>query len=131
LEAAPGRGKSQVATYVEAHDGPGAQHVAFRTRDIVQAVSTMGAALEFLSTPATYYDSLEDRVGPLAELDILRRLGILVDRDASGVLLQIFTRPISSRPTLFLEVIERRGAVGFGSGNVKALFQAVERAQAV
>jgi 4-hydroxyphenylpyruvate dioxygenase len=90
----------------------------------------MSDGIEFLTTPNTYYEALQARVGDLSsEMESLRRYGILVDRDASGLLLQVFSKPIGSRPTLFVEVIERRGAEGFGSGNIKALFEAVERMQ--
>jgi 4-hydroxyphenylpyruvate dioxygenase len=144
MEPAAGRRKSQIQTFVEHHGGPGPQHLAFRCRHIRLAVEAMGSAgVEFLSTPQAYYEALESRVGGLgAELQIFRELGILADRDSSGLLLQIFSKPINARPTLkfsepagarptfFLEVVERRGARGFGSGNIKALFEAVERAQA-
>jgi 4-hydroxyphenylpyruvate dioxygenase len=131
MEPASGRRKSQIDDYVASHDGPGAQHLALRSHDILQSVASMTGGLEFLPTPATYYDSLEARVGALpSDLDSLRRHGVLVDRDATGLLLQVFTKPIGARRTLFLEVIERRGAQGFGSGNIKALFEAVERLQA-
>ncbi len=132
MEPAPAKRKSQIEAYVESHEGPGTQHLAFRTRNIVQTVSNLAAAgIEFLPTPDEYYTTVEARVGPLySELDDFRRLGILVDRDAKGLLFQVFTKPIGPRPTLFLEIIERRGAEGFGSGNIKALFEAVERSQA-
>jgi 4-hydroxyphenylpyruvate dioxygenase len=131
MEPAKGRRRSQIENYIQSHQGPGAQHLALCSTDIVKSVSVMATAgIQFLATPATYYDSLQARVGELSlELDGLRRLGILVDRDARGLLLQVFTKAIEARPTLFLEVIERRGAVGFGSGNIRALFEAVERAQ--
>ena len=133
LEPAPGRRRSQIEAYVDSHEGPGAQHVAFRSRDIVTSVRAMAQGVEFLPTPSPYYESLAARVGALPDdIDALRRHGILVDRDPTGLLLQVFTRPIGPRPTLFLEVIERRdGARGFGSGNIKALFEAVERMQAI
>jgi 4-hydroxyphenylpyruvate dioxygenase len=132
MEPAPARRPSQIDTYIDSHHGPGVQHLAFRSNDIVKSASVLAATIEFLPTPDSYYDSLENRVGDLAgEIASLRRYGILADRDATGLLLQVFTRPIGTRPTLFLEVIERRGAKGFGSGNIKALFEAVERTQGV
>jgi 4-hydroxyphenylpyruvate dioxygenase len=131
MEPAKGKRQSQIENYIRSHQGSGAQHVAFLSHDIVKSVSSLAmAGIHFLSTPIAYYDGLEDRVGKLPmELDSLRQLGILVDRDKRGLLFQIFTQPIETRPTLFLEIIERRGADGFGSGNIKALFDAVERAQ--
>jgi 4-hydroxyphenylpyruvate dioxygenase len=132
MEPAPGKRTSQIQHYVESHHGPGVQHLAFASHDIVKSVETMSANVPFLPTPAAYYDTLEQRVGELpGELDALRRHHIIADRDSSGLLLQVFTKPIGTRPTLFLEVVERRGAQGFGSGNIKALFQAVERTQAL
>jgi 4-hydroxyphenylpyruvate dioxygenase len=131
-EPRAGRRKSQVDEYLSFTDGPGAQHAALRTDDIITTVRRMQeAGMEFLRTPAAYYDALPARVGELDEdLAALRELNILVDRDATGYLLQIFTQPLDSRPTFFLEIIQRRGAVGFGSGNIRALFEAVEREQA-
>jgi len=132
MEPARAKRQSQIQTYLDSHIGPGVQHLALSSRDIVKSVSVMSeAGVAFLSTPRAYYDTLQERVGSAAsELETLRRLGILVDRDPAGHLFQIFTNPIGARPTLFLEVIERRGAAGFGRGNVKALFEAVERSQA-
>jgi 4-hydroxyphenylpyruvate dioxygenase len=131
-EPAEGLRKSQIDEYLEFYDGPGAQHIALSTRDIVRAVSELGAAgVEFLRTPDSYYDELPGRVGEIAEsLEDLRRLGILVDRDDEGYLLQVFTKPLGDRPTIFFELIERHGARGFGEGNFKALFEAIEREQA-
>lgn len=131
MEPAAGRRKSQIENFITAHKGPGAQHIAFQSRDIVQSVSIMTASgVEFLAIPQAYYDYLPDRVGDVPMgIDTLRGLGILADCDTSGLLLQIFTRPVVGRPTLFLELIQRLGAEGFGSGNIKALFEAVERAQ--
>ena len=131
-EPAEGRRKSQIDEYLEYYEGPGAQHIAVATRDIVHTVETMmEAGVEFLRTPESYYDEVPARVGKINEdLADLRRLGILVDRDDEGYLLQIFTKPIGDRPTMFLEVIERHGARGFGEGNFKALFEAIEREQA-
>jgi 4-hydroxyphenylpyruvate dioxygenase len=129
MEPAVGRRQSQIDSYIHAHDGAGVQHLAFRSDDIVASAAAIADGVTFLPTPDAYYERLEARVGPLAdEMPALRHHGILVDRDSTGLLLQVFTRPIGPRPTLFLEVIERRGANGFGGGNIKALFQAVERA---
>ena len=131
-EPATGRRKSQVAEYLDYFGGPGVQHIAFATDDIVETVSRMRArGMAFLSVPAAYYDDLPARVpaiGPYA--GVLARLGILADRDEDGYLLQIFTQPVQDRPTVFFEVIERRGAKGFGQGNFKSLFEAIEREQA-
>ena len=132
-EPAEGKRKSQIDEYLEYYGGAGAQHIAVATRDIVKTVEQLKArGIEFLNTPDTYYDEAPDRVGEIAEdYEDLRRLGILVDRDDEGYLLQIFTKPIGDRPTVFLEVIERHGARGFGDGNFKALFEAIEREQAL
>jgi 4-hydroxyphenylpyruvate dioxygenase len=131
-EPAEGKRKSQIDEYLEFYEGPGAQHIALSTRDIVGAVEYLEAlGVEFLRTPDSYYDAVPGRVGEIDQsLDDLRRLGILVDRDDEGYLLQIFTKPISDRPTIFFELIERHGARGFGEGNFKALFEAIEREQA-
>jgi 4-hydroxyphenylpyruvate dioxygenase len=130
-EPAEGLRKSQIDEYLEFYEGPGAQHLALSTRDIVGAVSALSdAGVEFLRTPDSYYDELPGRVGEIAEsVDDLRRLGILVDRDDEGYLLQVFTKPLGDRPTIFFELIERHGARGFGEGNFKALFEAIEREQ--
>ena len=131
-EPATGRRKSQVAEYLDYFGGPGVQHIAFATDDIVETVSRMRArGMAFLSVPAAYYDDLAARVPPVGPYTgVLARLGILADRDEDGYLLQIFTQPVQDRPTVFFEVIERRGASGFGQGNFKSLFQAIEREQA-
>ncbi|MEA2126779.1 MAG: 4-hydroxyphenylpyruvate dioxygenase [Solirubrobacteraceae bacterium] len=132
-EPAEGKRKSQIDEYLEFYEGPGAQHIAVATRDIVKTVERLAErGVEFLRTPESYYDDVPARIGEIAE-DIadLQRLGILVDRDDEGYLLQIFTKPIGDRPTVFLEVIERHGARGFGDGNFKALFEAIEREQAL
>jgi 4-hydroxyphenylpyruvate dioxygenase len=130
-EPAEGKRKSQIDEYLEFYGGPGAQHIAVATRDIVRTVEQlMERGVEFLRTPDSYYDEVPERVGPIDEdLADLRRLGILVDRDDEGYLLQIFTKPVGDRPTIFFEVIERHGARGFGDGNFKALFEAIEREQ--
>ena len=130
-EPAEGKRKSQIDEYLEYYGGAGAQHIAVATRDIVRTVEELQRrGIAFLRTPDTYYDEVPERVGEIAEnLEDLRRLGILVDRDDEGYLLQIFTKPIGDRPTVFLEVIERHGARGFGDGNFKALFEAIEREQ--
>ena len=132
-EPAPGARKSQIDEYLEFHQGPGVQHLALATRDIVATVSGMRSrGVTFLEVPDTYYDDLKDRVGQIDEdLDSLRDLGILVDRDEEGYLLQIFTRPVQDRPTIFFEIIQRKGARSFGKGNFKALFEAIEREQAL
>jgi len=131
-EPAPGRKKSQIEEYLEFYGGPGVQHIAMTTEDIVATVSTLRAqGLEFLTIPASYYDELLGRVGRIDEpLDRLAELGILVDRDDEGYMLQIFTKPVEDRPTLFYEVLQRKGSRSFGKGNFKALFAAIEREQA-
>ena len=132
-EPAAGKRKSQIDEYLEYYGGAGAQHIAVATRDIVGCVEKLKSrGIEFLRTPETYYDDVPARIGEIKEdIEDLRRLGILVDRDDEGYLLQIFTKPIGDRPTVFLEVIERHGARGFGEGNFKALFEAIEREQAL
>ena len=130
-EPAEGKRKSQIDEYLEFYGGAGAQHIAVATRDIVRTVTELRErGIEFLTVPDTYYDDVPERIGEIKEsLEDLRRLGILVDRDDEGYMLQIFTKPIGDRPTMFLEVIERHGARGFGEGNFKALFEAIEREQ--
>jgi 4-hydroxyphenylpyruvate dioxygenase len=130
-EPAEGKRKSQIEEYLEYYGGPGVQHIALSTTDIVRTVTELRArGMEFLSTPEAYYADLPERIGDIDEdLADLRRLGILADRDDEGYLLQIFTRNLGDRPTTFLEVIERHGARGFGEGNFKALFEAIEREQ--
>ncbi len=132
-EPAKGKKKSQIDEYLDFYGGPGVQHVALLTSDIVDTVTKLQKnGVEFLTVPTTYYKTLEDRVGKIDEnIDDLERLGILVDRDEEGYLLQIFTKPVSDRPTLFYEIIQRKGARGFGVGNFKALFEAIEREQDV
>ena len=132
-EPAPGRRKSQIEEYLDFYRGPGAQHIALNTADIIQTVRGLEErGVEFLKTPGNYYETVLDRVGPIAEdIQQLAELGILVDHDDEGYLLQIFSKPIVNRPTVFIEVIERKGARGFGEGNFKALFEALEREQAL
>jgi 4-hydroxyphenylpyruvate dioxygenase len=132
-EPAEGKRKSQIEEYLEFHGGPGVQHVALATADVVGTVEALrGRGVLFLTTPAAYYDDVPERVGEIDEdYADLRRLGILADRDDDGYLLQIFTKTAQDRPTLFFEVIERHGARGFGDGNFKALFEAIEREQAL
>lgn len=131
-EPAEGKKKSQVEEYLEFYDGEGVQHVALATSDIVKTVKDlMSRGVEFLKVPNTYYDDLLDRVGKIDEdLEPLKELGILVDRDNEGYLLQLFSKPVEDRPTLFFEIIQRKGAKSFGKGNFKALFEAIEREQA-
>jgi len=131
-EPAEGRKKSQVEEYLDFYKGPGVQHIAMATGDIITTVGAMrDRGVEFLEIPDSYYERMPDRVGAIEEdLDPLRSLGILVDRDEEGYLLQIFTRPLQVRPTLFFEIIQRKGARSFGAGNFKALFEAIEREQA-
>lgn len=131
-EPAEGKKKSQIEEYLEFYEGEGVQHIAIATNDIVDTVrKLMARGVEFLRVPSNYYDDLLDRVGKIDE-DIapLRELGILVDRDEEGYLLQLFTKPLEDRPTLFIEIIQRKGAKSFGAGNFKALFEAIEREQA-
>ena len=130
-EPAEGKKKSQVEEYLDFYDGEGVQHVAIATNDIVKTVTELQKrGLEFLHIPSTYYESVLDRVGKIDEdLEPLQRLGILIDRDDEGYLLQIFTKPVEDRPTLFFEIIQRKGAKSFGKGNFKALFEALEREQ--
>ncbi|CAN5817702.1 4-hydroxyphenylpyruvate dioxygenase [soil metagenome] len=132
-EPASGKKKSQIDEYLEFYGGPGVQHLALATDDILATVSELrNRGVEFLTVPTTYYDELQGRVGAIEEpVDELARLGILVDRDPDGYLLQIFTKPIQDRPTLFYEIIQRKGARSFGKGNFKALFEAIEREQAL
>jgi 4-hydroxyphenylpyruvate dioxygenase len=132
-EPAEGRKKSQIEEYLEFYGGPGVQHIALATKDILSTVAKMQAqGVSFLTVPHTYYSELQDRVGKIDEpVEELERLGILVDRDDEGYMLQIFTRPVEDRPTLFYEVIQRKGSRSFGKGNFKALFEAIEREQAL
>ena len=132
-EPAQGKKKSQIEEYLDFYGGPGVQHMALATDDIIGTVTALrDRGVEFLSVPTTYYDELQGRVGkidePVAEL---AKLGILVDRDPDGYLLQIFTKPVEDRPTVFYEIIQRKGAKSFGKGNFKALFESIEREQAL
>jgi 4-hydroxyphenylpyruvate dioxygenase len=132
-EPASGKKKSQIDEYLEFYGGPGVQHLALATDDILHTVTELrNRGVEFLTVPTTYYDELQGRVGTIDEpVDELAELGILVDRDPDGYLLQIFTKPVQDRPTLFYEIIQRKGARSFGKGNFKALFEAIEREQAL
>jgi 4-hydroxymandelate synthase len=129
IEPDPNRRPGQIDDFLTWHAGAGVQHIALRTSDIVEAVGTLaGRGVNFLGTPSAYYAALQDRVGELeTPIEELKELGILVDRDHWGQLLQIFTESMHVRRTLFLEIIERRGAMTFGSGNIKALYEAKER----
>ena len=130
-EPAKSKRRSQIDEYLQYYNGPGVQHIALITGDIVKTVRAMRANdVSFLRVPHTYYDALRERVGPIREdLEELAELGILVDRDDEGYMLQIFTKPVADRPTVFFEVIQRRGSKSFGKGNFKALFEAIEREQ--
>ncbi len=130
-EPAEGKKRSQVEEYLDFYGDEGVQHIAIATNDIVDTVSKLeDRGVEFLKVPAIYYDDLEARVGKIEEdIEPLKNLGILVDRDEEGYLLQIFTKPVEDRPTLFFEIIQRKGAKSFGAGNFKALFEALEREQ--
>jgi 4-hydroxyphenylpyruvate dioxygenase len=132
-EPAEGLRKSQIEEYLEYHAGAGVQHIAIETQDIVGAVRELTRrGVRFLRTPETYYDELPERVAEVGgQVEDLRALGILADRDDEGYLLQIFTKPVGDRPTVFFEIIERHGSRGFGQGNFKALFEAIEREQAL
>ncbi len=131
-EPAKGLKKSQIEEYLDYYDGPGCQHIAVATNDIIHTVSEMTKrGIEFLYVPGSYYDTVLDRVGKIEEdLEELKKLGIMVDRDDEGYLLQIFTKPLEDRPTLFFEIIQRKGAQSFGKGNFKALFESIEAEQA-
>ena len=132
-EPAEGKKKSQIQEYLDFYYTPGIQHIALSTGDIIKTVSSLQRnGIEFLRVPQAYYDQLQDRVGKIDEpVEELARLGILVDRDEEGYLLQIFSKPVEDRPTVFFEVIERHGSRGFGKGNFKALFESIEREQAL
>ena len=130
-EPASGKKKSQIEEYLDFYRGPGAQHLALATDNILETVTALrDRGVEFLSVPTSYYAELQARVGTIDEpIDQLAELGILVDRDPDGYLLQIFTKPVEDRPTLFFEIIQRKGAKSFGKGNFKALFESIEREQ--
>ncbi|MCF6404210.1 4-hydroxyphenylpyruvate dioxygenase [Chitinophaga filiformis] len=132
-EPAEGKKKSQIEEYLDFYRGPGVQHVAIATNNIIETVTELqNRGVEFLKVPGSYYDTLLDRVGHIDEdLLPLKQLGILVDRDDEGYLLQIFTKPVQDRPTVFFEIIQRKGAKSFGKGNFKALFESIEREQAL
>jgi 4-hydroxyphenylpyruvate dioxygenase len=131
-EPAPGRRKSQIQEYLDFYHSPGVQHIALSCSNILRTLTALRAnGVEFLRVPKNYYESLPARIGKIREpMDEVRKLGILVDRDDEGYLLQIFTRPVQDRPTLFFEIIQRNGSRGFGKGNFKALFEAIEAEQA-
>jgi len=130
-EPAEGKKKSQIEEYIDFYNGAGAQHLAVATDDIVFTVSEMKKrGVEFLYVPGEYYDTVGERVGEIAEdMELLKKHGIMVDRDDEGYLLQIFTKPLTDRPTLFFEIIQRKGAQSFGKGNFKALFESIEAEQ--
>ncbi|WNH12778.1 4-hydroxyphenylpyruvate dioxygenase [Thalassobellus suaedae] len=130
-EPAEGKRKSQIEEYIDFYNGPGIQHIAVATNDIVATVSEMkNRGVEFLYVPENYYDDLIERVGNIDEnVEVLKKHGILIDRDDEGYLLQLFTKPVVDRPTMFFEIIQRKGAQSFGKGNFKALFEAIEREQ--
>ena len=130
-EPAEGKKKSQIEEYIDFYNGPGVQHIAVATDDIVKTVSAMrDRGVEFLYVPDSYYDDLLERVGDIDEdVEVLKKHGILIDRDDEGYLLQLFTKPVVDRPTMFFEIIQRKGAQSFGKGNFKALFEAIEREQ--
>ncbi len=132
-EPAVGKAKSQIEEYLDFYKGPGVQHIAMSTDHIVETVSNLRSqGVEFLKVPGAYYEALPKRAGRIDEpIDTLADLGILVDRDDEGYMLQIFTRPVEDRPTLFYEIIQRKGSRSFGKGNFKALFEAIEREQAL
>lgn len=131
-EPAAGRKKSQIEEYLDFYHGQGVQHIAMATNNIIETVSALKArGVDFLYVPDEYYDDVLDRVGTIDEdLAPLKDLGILIDRDDEGYLLQIFTKPVQDRPTVFFEIIQRKGARSFGKGNFKALFESIEREQA-
>ena len=130
-EPADGLKKSQIQEFIDYYGTAGIQHLAFSTKDIIKTVKLMREnGVEFLPTPSAYYDKLTERVGHIDEdISILSKLGILVDSDENGYMLQIFTKPLQDRPTLFFEIIQRKGSNSFGKGNFKALFESIEREQ--
>jgi 4-hydroxyphenylpyruvate dioxygenase len=132
-EPAKGRKKSQIEEYIDFYHGPGVQHVALATDNILFTVGELRRrGVEFLYVPEVYYDSIGQRVGKIDEdFQELKKLNILIDRDDEGYLLQIFTKPVEDRPTVFYEIIQRKGALSFGKGNFQALFESIEREQAL
>jgi 4-hydroxyphenylpyruvate dioxygenase len=130
-EPAKGKKKSQIEEYIEYYGGPGVQHIAVATDNIVETVTALRSrGVQFLEVPDSYYEELQDRVGQIdEEIEVLKSLRILVDRDDQGYLLQLFTKPVVDRPTIFIEIIQRKGATSFGKGNFKALFESIEREQ--
>jgi 4-hydroxyphenylpyruvate dioxygenase len=132
-EPAEGKKKSQIEEYIDFYNGAGVQHIAVATDDIIKTVGEMRKrGVDFLYVPETYYNDLTERVGDIKEnIEALKELNILVDRDEEGYLLQIFTKPVQDRPTVFYEIIQREGAKSFGKGNFKALFESIEREQAL
>ena len=130
-EPANGLKKSQIQEYIDFYGGPGVQHIAMSTKNIIDTVKKLKSnGVEFLPTPKSYYTNLKQRVGDISEdLDEISKLGILIDSDEKGYMLQIFTKPIQDRPTLFFEIIQRKGSNSFGKGNFKALFESIEREQ--
>jgi 4-hydroxyphenylpyruvate dioxygenase len=131
-EPAEGKRRSQIEEYLEFNEGPGVQHIAFSTDDILATVEALRSrGVRFIFVPPAYYEAVPSRVGAIKEdLASLKTLGVLVDRDEDGYLLQVFTKTLQDRPTLFFEIIQREGSRGFGAGNFKALFEAIEREQA-
>jgi 4-hydroxyphenylpyruvate dioxygenase len=131
-EPAAGRKKSQIDEYLESYGGPGVQHIALLCGDVVKSVGKLQEnGIDFLRVPDNYYEAVRNRIGKIDEsMEAIRSLGILVDRDQEGYLLQIFSRPVEDRPTLFFEIIQRKGSRGFGKGNFRALFEAIELEQA-
>jgi 4-hydroxyphenylpyruvate dioxygenase len=130
-EPAEGRKKSQIEEYIDFYEGAGVQHIAVATDNIIETVSALKErGVEFLYVPETYYETVLNRVGHIDEdLEILKKHGVLIDRDDEGYLLQLFTKPVLDRPTMFFEIIQRKGAKSFGKGNFQALFEAIEREQ--
>jgi 4-hydroxyphenylpyruvate dioxygenase len=131
-EPAPGKRKSQIDEYLEAYGSPGVQHIALRVTDVIETVGKLQKnGIEFLRVPDSYYDIVQKRVGEIEEpIEKIKQLGILIDKDDEGYLLQIFSKPVEDRPTVFFEIIQRKGSRGFGKGNFKALFEALELEQA-
>ena len=132
-EPADGLRKSQIQEFIDYYNSPGIQHIAMTTKDIINTVSKLrDKGVQFLEIPKTYYESLTERIGEIDEdLDQIEDLGILVDKDEKGYMLQIFTKPIQDRPTLFYEIIQRKGSNSFGKGNFKALFESIENEQKI